>query len=120
MADPLSITASVITVIGAAESISKRLSKIRKLQIAPAELLALINEISDLRVVVGDVESCTVQTRPDLPQQFQTMLNLVDRAKGCLLQIDQLIVCSTLSHLPALACFNLLPSISLIEYKVSQ
>ena len=55
MGDPLSITASVIAILGAADSVRKVLSKIRLLNASPDELLALINEVSDFKVVLYDV-----------------------------------------------------------------
>ena len=55
MADPLSITASIIAVIGAAEGVGKTLTKIRNIRNAPTELLALINEVSDLRTILNDI-----------------------------------------------------------------
>ena len=56
MADPLSITASIIAVLGAADSVSKVLSKIRIFNDSPDGLLALINEVSDFKVVLYDIE----------------------------------------------------------------
>ena len=57
MADPLSIIASIIAVIGAAESAGKALNRIRDIMNAPDEVLALSNEISDLTVVLKHVET---------------------------------------------------------------
>ena len=56
MADPLSITASVIAVLGAAEGVNKTLARIKNLIDAPRKLLTLINEVSDLTLVLGDLE----------------------------------------------------------------
>ena len=94
MADPLSITASIIAVLGAAEGVNKTLSKIKSLRHAPNEVLALINEVSDLRLVLGEVERCVIRdaSRPSSPiEQLQTMSTLVERAKNTLLELDQLI-----------------------------
>ena len=55
MADPLSITASVIAVLGAAEGVNKTLARIKNLIDAPRKL-TLINEVSDLTLVLGDLE----------------------------------------------------------------
>ena len=57
MADLLSLTASIIAVIGAAEGVSKTLAKIKSLLNAPDELLALNNEVSDLKIIFNDVQS---------------------------------------------------------------
>ena len=93
MADPLSITASIIAVLGAAEGLTKTLAKIRNIRNAPEELLALINEISDLRIVIGDVQYY-VQNAPKLlilQEPLQHMSILITRAKVKLLQTDELV-----------------------------
>ena len=93
MADPLSITASIIAVIGAAEGIGKTFAKIRNVRHAPSEVLALMNEVSDLKVILGDVERYFVRdTRRTLhSEQLQTMSTLVNSAKEYILKLDQLI-----------------------------
>ena len=56
MADPLSLTASIIAVLGATDSVGKALSKIKYLKESPNELLALINEVSDFKIVLYDIK----------------------------------------------------------------
>ena len=56
MADPLSITASVIAVMGAADGVNTIFAKIKNFVDASKKLLALINEVSDLTLVLGDVK----------------------------------------------------------------
>ena len=61
MADPLSVTASVIAVVGAATNvINTSSSLIKTLRHAPTEICALINEVEDLRAVLVDVEAIKV------------------------------------------------------------
>jgi len=61
MADPLSFTASVIAVVGAATNvINTSSSLIKTLRHAPTEICALINEVEDLRAVLVDVEAIKV------------------------------------------------------------
>ena len=99
MADPLSITASIIAVVGAAEGVTKTLAKIRNIRNAPEELLALINEVSDLRIVFGDVQnyiqsterSQTTSRLATTNEVLQHMAILINRAKYKLLELDQLI-----------------------------
>ena len=88
MADPLSITASIIAVVTAAEGVSKK-----NAQRAPSELLALVNEVSDLRVILNDVDSHLNRDagRALLSDPLQHMATLLQRAKDRLLQLDQLI-----------------------------
>ena len=93
MADPLSITASVIAVVGAAEGVGKTLTKIKNIRNAPSELFALINEVSDLRIILTDIDSYLSQaiTRTQPLDQLQHMTTLLQRAKDRLLQLDELI-----------------------------
>ena len=70
MADPLSIVASAISIVGAAKTVSKTLStviKLRKLDV-PDELMTLVNEVSDLRSVVDQVCQIVDYDRPDSVQ----------------------------------------------------
>ena len=53
MADPISLTASILTLIDAAGKIGEFITHCRY---APAEVLALNNEVNDLRFVLGRVE----------------------------------------------------------------
>ncbi len=53
--DPLSLTASVITVIGLAGQVSKGLRHLHNLSKAPQEILALENEVSDFTVVLANL-----------------------------------------------------------------
>ena len=93
MADPLSITASIIAVVATAKGIGKALGKIKNLSNAPDELLALINEVSDLTVVLDDAESLLTRNidGPLLSRAIQHLGTLLQRAKDILLQLDLLI-----------------------------
>ena len=92
MADPLSITASIIAVVGAAEGVTRTLSKIKSLRKAPDELLALINEVSDLKIILRDVQSYIARNtqRPQISQEeLDNISTLVNRAKDKLLELDK-------------------------------
>ena len=92
MADPLSLAASVITVIGAADNVGKLLAKIQSMKDAPNELLALINEVSDLRLVLGDIEAYTSNNVENShPEQLRHIRHLLGRAKDKLQDLDVLI-----------------------------
>ena len=54
--DPLSIAASIVALIGAAESIAVGINKLASLKNAPASVLALNNELSDLRLVLAEIQ----------------------------------------------------------------
>ena len=91
MADPLSITTSIIAVIGAAETVGKTLNRIRDMTNAPDEILALSNEISDLTVVLKHVE--TYATAADRavtsPEHLEHILVLAKRAQSRLAQLER-------------------------------
>ena len=59
--DPLSVTASVLAIFGAARQVTKGLAKVRTLHHAPAELSSLINEVSDLQAILSQVASFSNQ-----------------------------------------------------------
>ena len=54
--DPLSITVSIVALIGAAQQVAVGLNKLASLRGAPAAVLALNNELSDLRLVLSEAE----------------------------------------------------------------
>ena len=54
--DPLFITASVFPLLAAANQVAKGLDKLASIQGAPAAVLALNNEVSDLRLVLCEAE----------------------------------------------------------------
>ena len=90
MADPLSLVASIIAVVGVAETIGKTLSKVKLLRSAPDELLALNNEVADLTMTLRHVESCikrgnTATPDTELRDSLQHLSTLIKRAKGQLI-----------------------------------
>ena len=93
MADPLSVTASIIAIITAAEGVSKALVKIGNYQNIPNEFLALMNEVSDLKVVMLDIDAY-LKTIPDKSSPLETLQHtktLLIRGKEELLELDRLI-----------------------------
>ena len=95
MADPLSITASIIAILGAAEGVTKMVGKIKGIQDAPTELLALLNEVADLTLVLRHVQNFTRSQSARSPQslqdQCQHLSALVDRAREKVLRLEELI-----------------------------
>lgn len=55
--DPLSISASVVALLGAADGVSRGLRKLLKLRGVPDLILALNNEVSDLQLLLNEVGS---------------------------------------------------------------
>ena len=92
MADGLSVAASIIAVLGAIEGVSKALSRVRSILNAPDEVLALLNEASDLQIVLGDAQIYIVRNSQGAhvtPEHLQHLSLLVDQAKTKLLQLDE-------------------------------
>lgn len=101
MADPLSIAAGIITVIGAAEAVAKGLGKLISLKGLPSTFVALNNEISDLRLVVQEVDGflldngqLSVHGRKICESSVNGIKSLqsnLDNAKGKLLALERMI-----------------------------
>ena len=91
MAEALSLAASIIAVLGAAEGVAEGILKIYSLRSAPDKLLALNNEISDLQILIYDVQRYTRSTTQVPQEQVQGLATSIDRAKEKLLQLDELI-----------------------------
>ena len=93
MADALSLTASIIAVLGAAEGVTKTLSRLESIRNSPQELLVLINEVSDLRIVLEDIQRYYRKAREkQIPtEQVDHLSHLVNRANEKLLDLDKLI-----------------------------
>lgn len=81
MADPVSFSASLITVISTAAEVIKWIGKIREKNDAKT---ALLNEVTDLKVQLHGVERCG--SAPEgLEQQMQELL---DKARNALTSIE--------------------------------
>ena len=92
--DPLSVTASCIAVIGDGAGAISGLKKLRDLRKIPHVLLSVINEVADLTLVVQDIKSSFHSHRDSssISQASNSVINqLLDRAHGTLLELDQII-----------------------------
>ena len=90
--DPLSVTASVLAIVGAAQQTVKGIAKLRAFQQAPAELSALLNEVADLQAVLTHI--ATLGEQLDHQGSRGPVIALqshIIRAKDQLLLLDQLI-----------------------------
>ena len=61
--DPLSITASALTLLAATKQVAMGLDKLASIKGAPAAVLALNNEVSDLRLVLSEAEPLLQESR---------------------------------------------------------
>jgi Fungal N-terminal domain of STAND proteins len=59
--DPLSISASIVALLGAAGAVVNGLQKLTSIYHASNSLLALINELSDFQVVLCSLSSVVTQ-----------------------------------------------------------
>ena len=87
--DPLSFTASLFTVIAAAGASVKIIKKVKSLGHLPTQMCALLNEVSELRVVLRIVAaSC----QDDIDEDFQRNLSrLLKRAESSFSELDELL-----------------------------
>ena len=90
--DPLSLTASIIAILGAGGTISKGLSKIRHLKRAPYIVLQLNNEVTDLHLLICAVDDLYRQTDQSvLDTQEYVIRSALERAKHAVLELEELI-----------------------------
>ena len=85
--DPLSLTASILAVVGAGARLAQGLDKLIALRGAPDELLALNNEVSDLRLVLSKLQD----TEYEEHWEASSAANLLTRARRKLLEVEELI-----------------------------
>ena len=92
--DPLSLTASIIAVLGAGGTISKGLNSIRRLKRAPDILLQLNNEVTDLHLLiraVNEIYHPGSNLTPISGLQEEIVCNTLKRAKHAVLELEKLI-----------------------------
>ncbi|KAI4232309.1 MAG: hypothetical protein LQ349_005098 [Xanthoria aureola] len=88
--DPISVAASVLTVLGAAATAGRALDRISSSRQAPEHLIALVNEVSDLRVVLHNVRDA-LQDRDKASQECGNLGFIVQRATLKLSELNRLI-----------------------------
>ena len=87
--DPLSLTASLLAILGAGGAIAKGLDKIRGLKNAPNILLQLNNEVTDLHLLIQGVDELYHQYSDSIKlSQRQIVYNTLNRAKEALLELE--------------------------------
>ena len=95
--DPLSVTASIITVLGAGGTIATTLEKTRSIRQAPEIILSLNNEISDLRLIVHETQQLLRedQNRDPIGSETRAFTDQVTpiliRGRDKLLELESLI-----------------------------
>ena len=90
--DPLSITASCVTVVAAAGSVTKGLKKLHDLTKVPEVVLSIMNEVADLTLVLQDIRFNFHRDSSHVPHAAVIVIEqLLDRAQTTLLELDQII-----------------------------
>jgi Fungal N-terminal domain of STAND proteins len=89
--EPLSLTASIIAVLTAANTVAHGLVKLRGFKNAPDELLALMNEVSDLQVILEEVNEISRTQGVHGDRLSLNLAQLLIRAKSTLLKLHRLI-----------------------------
>src|SRR5215469_5056364 len=94
--NPLSVAASIISVIGAAAAVAKILKKLRsELKSVPDSLSSLINETSDLQLVLDASEIALREWRKSsdksyLPELFSSVSDILKRMQERLEELCRL------------------------------
>lgn len=92
--DPLSIAASIVALFQAGDRLSGLLAKLRPLLTAPEEVNALVNEVSDIKIVLGDLETSIrdLTESNSLPEERAEHLHRIfNNLATVLLQLETLI-----------------------------
>lgn len=91
--EPLSLTASVIAIVGACGSIGKGLKKLASRRHAERDLLILQDDVSELQSYVEDVSEVVseLEKMTNRPS-YQRVGTALERAKSTLLKLEQLVV----------------------------
>ena len=87
MADPLSVTASIIAVVGAANAVTKGLRRLKAAKDAPEGLQDLIQDVVQLEMVLNFVKSAVLSSGSP-PIELAT---LIGEAGSKLLEVQSLI-----------------------------
>ena len=87
MADPLSVTASIIAVVGAADAVTKGLRRLKAAKDAPEGLQDLMLDVAQLEMVLNCVKS-SVLSSDSPPIELATLLG---EAGSKLLELQSLI-----------------------------
>ena len=92
--DPLSFTASIIAVVTIAVQVAQNLQKLKAIHDAPNALCAVINEVTDLRLVLSEINTIVDSQGSDgevLDPGFSCISSIAKQIKTNLLQLDNLI-----------------------------
>ena len=93
--DPISLTASIVALVGAGGSVAKGFRKLISLKQVPESLLQLNKEVSDLQLVVSATQELCWQHnesfREPRTQPHHVLENALKKAKTAILELEVLI-----------------------------
>ncbi|KAG8531764.1 uncharacterized protein KY384_003400 [Bacidia gigantensis] len=92
--DPVSFAASLLTLLAAANHVAKGLDKLASIRGAPLAVLALNNEVSDLRLVLCEAEPLLEKHKGATISsaiENQSLLSSIERAKDRLMELESII-----------------------------
>ncbi|KAL8825899.1 MAG: hypothetical protein Q9170_007614 [Blastenia crenularia] len=88
----LEIAASIVTFISASEKVAEVVSRISSLSHAPGVLLALNNEVSDLRSVVEDLSELQQQHKDKLQDRTTpSFCRAIEKSRQVFLNLEKLV-----------------------------
>lgn len=91
--DPLSLTASILAIIGAGGSVGKCLKKLASLRHAKRDLILLQEDVSELQSLVGSVSDIVLEFEATTNKRSdQSIGRALERTKSTLLELEKLIV----------------------------
>ncbi|KAL9613335.1 MAG: hypothetical protein Q9167_002096 [Letrouitia subvulpina] len=88
--DPISLAASLLTVIGAAATTGRTLEKLSSARYAGDQLDALINEVADLRLVLSNAYEA-IRSRTETSKECSNLAHIVRRADQKMKELKRLI-----------------------------
>lgn len=89
--DPLSVTISILTILGAGGQVAKGLGKIRALKDAPDTLLAMNNEIANIQCLVQEIDDAGRQHEVHGTRFNASVFRALEKVRETLLATEQLI-----------------------------
>ena len=89
--DPLSLTASIIAIIGGGSTVGKGLKKILSTRHLPDILLQLNNEVTDLQYIVQDINDLLQQQAQKPLPSYTSLISALKFSKQTLLALESLI-----------------------------
>ncbi|KAL9612523.1 MAG: hypothetical protein Q9167_002908 [Letrouitia subvulpina] len=86
--EPLSATASILTILDSGSAIAKFFNKVRALKHAPNVLLALNNEVNDARLLVEQADGVLRKSSAMGYKEPQTVVHAVERLKEPVAELE--------------------------------